>query len=228
MWWFHCEAKVAGELVAEAELGAMLVDGLRPVLAIDPTARVAPTAVVGSGVEIGPYCVIGPNVTIGDGCKLVEPRFHSGPHHDRRTHLDRAVRLARLAAAVGALSRRGHGADDRRGLRHPRACDDQPRHREGARHDHDRSPRLHDGRRACRARLRRRQSCGVRQQCDARRVLRDRRLRVPGRAVRGPAVHAHRRARDDRRRDRCHVGHHPLCDRHRRPRQSRQARRAQS
>jgi 3-hydroxyacyl-[acyl-carrier-protein] dehydratase len=25
MWWFHCEAKVAGELVAEAELGAMLV-----------------------------------------------------------------------------------------------------------------------------------------------------------------------------------------------------------
>ena len=25
MWWFHCEAKVAGELVCEAELGAMLV-----------------------------------------------------------------------------------------------------------------------------------------------------------------------------------------------------------
>ena len=27
MWWFHGEAKVAGELVAEAEVGAMLVDG---------------------------------------------------------------------------------------------------------------------------------------------------------------------------------------------------------
>ena len=25
MWWFYCEAKVAGELVAQAELGAMLV-----------------------------------------------------------------------------------------------------------------------------------------------------------------------------------------------------------
>ena len=25
MWWFNCEAKVAGELVAQAELGAMLV-----------------------------------------------------------------------------------------------------------------------------------------------------------------------------------------------------------
>jgi 3-hydroxyacyl-[acyl-carrier-protein] dehydratase len=25
MWWFHGEAKVAGELVAEADLGAMLV-----------------------------------------------------------------------------------------------------------------------------------------------------------------------------------------------------------
>lgn len=27
MWWFRGEAKVAGELVAEAEVGAMLVDG---------------------------------------------------------------------------------------------------------------------------------------------------------------------------------------------------------
>jgi 3-hydroxyacyl-[acyl-carrier-protein] dehydratase len=26
MWWFHCEAKVAGQIVAEAELGAMVVD----------------------------------------------------------------------------------------------------------------------------------------------------------------------------------------------------------
>ena len=25
MWWFYCEAKVAGEIVAQAELGAMLV-----------------------------------------------------------------------------------------------------------------------------------------------------------------------------------------------------------
>ena len=27
MWWYRGEAKVAGELVAEAELGAMIADG---------------------------------------------------------------------------------------------------------------------------------------------------------------------------------------------------------
>ena len=71
MWWYRGEAKVGGTLVAEAEVGAMLVRGLTGVLAIDPTARIAPSAVMGANVEIGPYCVIGPDVTVGDNCKLV-------------------------------------------------------------------------------------------------------------------------------------------------------------
>jgi 3-hydroxyacyl-[acyl-carrier-protein] dehydratase len=30
MWWYHGEAKVAGQLVAEADLGAMIVDASGP------------------------------------------------------------------------------------------------------------------------------------------------------------------------------------------------------
>ena len=38
MWWYRGEAKVAGQLVAEAEVGAMIADA-ESMTAIDPTAR---------------------------------------------------------------------------------------------------------------------------------------------------------------------------------------------
>ena len=64
------EAKVAGEVVAEAEVGAMIAT--RKPDGIDrSTARVAAGAAIGAGAVIGPYCVIGPDVVIGEGCRLV-------------------------------------------------------------------------------------------------------------------------------------------------------------
>ena len=71
MWWFRGEAKVAGQMVAEAEVGAMIVGRVKPMAEIDPTARVETGAVIGPDATIGPYCVIGPNVVIGEGCRLV-------------------------------------------------------------------------------------------------------------------------------------------------------------
>ena len=112
MWWYRGEAKVAGEVVAEAEVGAMIAGSVSPCMAaIDPTARIAPGAVVGSGVEVGPYCVIGPDVVIGDNCRLVAHVHVAGHTHYRRRHGDPAVCVARHAAAIGQLSRRADAAD---------------------------------------------------------------------------------------------------------------------
>ena len=103
--------------------------------AIDPTARVAPTArVIGDDVEIGPYCVIGPHVAIGDGCGLSRMCNVTGAHHDRRGHDRLSVRLARHAAAIGALSRRADAARHRRALPDPRRRHDEYRHRGRRRH----------------------------------------------------------------------------------------------
>ena len=40
MWWFRGEAKVAGQVVAEAEVGAMIADAVNAAM-IDPSARIA-------------------------------------------------------------------------------------------------------------------------------------------------------------------------------------------
>ena len=136
---------------------------------IDPTARIEAGAVIGQDVAIGPYCVVGPHVV--DRRRLPAARACPShrPYHDRRAHRDLSVRLARHAAAIGALSRRADAARDRRRLRHPRKRHDEYRHRGRRRRHAGRRPLLPDGRLACRARLPGRQRCHVRQQRGARR-----------------------------------------------------------
>ncbi len=70
MWWFRGEAKVGGEIVAEAELGAMIARGLS-LPRIDPSSRVAAGARIADDVEVGPFCTIGPNVELCAGVKLL-------------------------------------------------------------------------------------------------------------------------------------------------------------
>ena len=69
MWWYQCEAKVDGALIAEAVLGAYVAE--EEMARIDPTARVADGARMGEDVEIGPYCIVGPDVALGRGVRLI-------------------------------------------------------------------------------------------------------------------------------------------------------------
>ena len=62
MWWFRGEAKVAGQIVAEAEVGAMIADELDDVGNRPHRPRSIQRRVIGQDVTIGPYCMVGPNV----------------------------------------------------------------------------------------------------------------------------------------------------------------------
>ena len=76
VWRFYGEAKVNGQVVAEAEVSAMLADTadarafasrqawLR--CQCHPTAIVEAGAQLGAGVQIGPFCVVGADVALGD------------------------------------------------------------------------------------------------------------------------------------------------------------------
>ena len=75
-------------------------------MAIDPTARVAEGARIGEGVEIGPYCLIGPQVELGRGVRLLAHVHVTGATTLGEGVCRLSVRLARHAAAIGALSRR--------------------------------------------------------------------------------------------------------------------------
>ena len=97
MWWYRGEAKVAGQLVAEAEIGAMLSIAMTRAV-IDPTARGASGRRHWAGVTIGPYCVIGGNVTIGDGCTLVAGQR---PGH---TTIGPGTRIAPFTSLGGATA----------------------------------------------------------------------------------------------------------------------------
>ena len=107
MWWYRGEAKVAGELVGRSRSSAPCWSRIKSGAGDRPDGESrSDGAVIGAGVKIGPYCVIGPNVTIGDGCKLVATCAFAGHTTIGARTVDRAVRLARHAAAIGALSGR--------------------------------------------------------------------------------------------------------------------------
>ena len=196
MWWYRGEAKVAGQIVAEAEVGAMITHVHEPAMnAIDPTARIAPGAAIGAGASIGPYCVIGPDVVMGEGCRLVAHVHVTGHTTIGPRTVDLSLRLAGHAAAIREISRRADPARDRRRLRYPRERHHQYRHRGRPRHHRDRRPLLPDGRLPCRPRLQGRQPCDVRQQCRARRPCQRRRLRLPRRPGGGAPVRPDRRGR---------------------------------
>ena len=83
MWWYRGEAKVAGQLVAEAEVGAMIV-----VRSTDGHDRSDRAGRAGSADRAGridrPLLRDRPDVAIGDGCRLVAHVHVDRPHHDRR------------------------------------------------------------------------------------------------------------------------------------------------
>ncbi len=71
IWKFHCDAMVDGALVAEADIGAMMVrkdrrmSRLQPAPAFirSPSSKTARSSVRTS--TIGPFCHVGPNVVLG-------------------------------------------------------------------------------------------------------------------------------------------------------------------
>ncbi len=85
---------------------------------IDPSARIDAAAVIGSDVSVGPYCTVGPHVTLGDGCQLLAHVNVTGHTTIGTRTVDPTLRLARLAAAIGALSRRADAARRRHRLRY--------------------------------------------------------------------------------------------------------------
>ena len=154
---------------------------------------------------IGPYCVIGPNVAIGDGCKLIAHVHLTG--HTTIGARTAIYPFASLGTPPQSVHYRGGPTRlvDRRRVRHPRERHDQYRHR-GRRRRHRRvgdhcffmvgSP--------CRRTIAASATTSiVRQQRGARRPRDGRRLRVfCGGQSRGAPVHADRRGRHGRRRER--------------------------
>ena len=166
-------------------------------MAIDPTARVAAGARIGEGVEIGPYCLVGPQVELGR--RRAPHRATSTSPASRRSAKDRrlSVLLARNAAAIGPLSRRGDATRHRRALRTARGRHHEHRDRRRRRRDPRRRALLLHGGFPCRARLPGRQRRDLRQQRRARRPCHGRRSRFPRRPRRGPSIRADRRGRHD-------------------------------
>ena len=99
MWWFRGEAKVGGEIVAEAELGAMIAEAERAARSTlpraSPMARGLPTT--SRSVR---SASIGPQVELRAGVRLLSHVNLAGVDRHRRADRDLSVCFARHAAAI--------------------------------------------------------------------------------------------------------------------------------
>ena len=71
-WRFSGEAKVNGQVVAEAEISAMILDqddAKHLTRTPRPSSRMARSSA--TMCEVGPFCVVGPHVVLGAGVKLI-------------------------------------------------------------------------------------------------------------------------------------------------------------
>jgi len=66
IWVFRGKAKANGQIVAEAEIMAMIRENKPKSPKVHPTAIVHPSCELAEGVEIGPYSIIGEDVKIGE------------------------------------------------------------------------------------------------------------------------------------------------------------------
>ena len=140
VWRFYGEAKVNGQVVAEAEISAMLADTAearhsraRMAETIHPTAIVEAGAKLGAGVQIGPFCVVGADVDARRRRRAVSHVVVAG-----RTTIGARTRIfpfASIGHQPQDLKYKGEPStlDDRRRLPDPRGRHHEPRHR-GRRH----------------------------------------------------------------------------------------------
>ena len=100
-WRFYGEAKVNGQVVAEAEVSAMILDqDDAEASKVHATAIVEPGAELAEDVEIGPFCVVGPTCALAPASSSISHVVGGRPHQHRRAHPHFSVRLA------SAISRR--------------------------------------------------------------------------------------------------------------------------
>ena len=142
-WRFYGEAKVDGQVVAEAEISAMIVDADAQACQKNADRTIHPTAIVEDGRParrrradrpVLPWSAA--TSTLGDGCELLSHVVVAGRTTIGARHADLSLRLDRPSAAGPQVQGRAVDADDRRRLPDPRRRHDEPRHR-GRRHGDD-------------------------------------------------------------------------------------------
>ena len=126
VWRFDGEAKVNGQVVAEAEISAMIAGSPKRAFAAEHGEYVHPTAIIEDGAKLGsdvrdrPLLRGRPRGRARRRRRAAEPRRGRRPHDHRRAHAHLSLRLDRPSAAGPQVQGRAVDAQRRRRLHDPR------------------------------------------------------------------------------------------------------------